>query len=203
MSRNKINSKIWEAVRDRYHEREKQLRIEFARSLPFQDAMFDRWERARSLGFEEGASIYNSALVFGDVRVGAGTWIGPYVLLDGSGGLLSIGSTCSISAGVQIYTHDTVAWALSGGVALGRKAGVRINDRCYVGSQSIISPGVEIGRCCVIAANSFVNSSVPDMTIVGGSPSRKLGHVEIVGETIRLVYDSDEKVVDLNFGQKI
>jgi len=52
-----------------YEDRDKELREQFRRSLPFQDAMFDRWERARLLGFEEGVSIYNSALVFGDVRV--------------------------------------------------------------------------------------------------------------------------------------
>ena len=50
------------------------------------------------------------------VTVGAGTWIGPNTLLDGTGGL-SIGASCSISAGVQIYTHDSVMWALSGGTA--------------------------------------------------------------------------------------
>ncbi len=84
------------------------------RDLPFDELLFDRWERARSLGFGEGASIYHSALVYGDVVVGPSTWIGPFTLLDGSGGL-RIGRNCSISAGVHIYSHDTVKWALSGG----------------------------------------------------------------------------------------
>jgi len=189
MSSNHANAPIWDAVRRMYEDRDKELREQFRRSLPFQDAMFDRWERARLLGFEEGVSIYNSALVFGDVRVGAGTWIGPYVLLDGSGGPLRIGATCSISAGVHIYTHDTVAWALSGGVAKANQARVSIGDRCYLGSQSIIAAGIEIGSCCVVASNSFVNLSVPDYTIVGGSPARPLGKVEIAGGMIRLIYD--------------
>jgi hypothetical protein len=34
------------------------------------------------------------------------------VILDGRGGLL-IGDYVSISAGVQIYTHDTVEWSTS------------------------------------------------------------------------------------------
>ena len=32
------------------------------RSLPFADGLFDRWERARRLGFGEGASIYELGL---------------------------------------------------------------------------------------------------------------------------------------------
>ena len=96
-------------------ERDQQLRDTFHRSLPFADGRFDRWERAKRLGFGEGASIYDSSCIFGEVRAGVKTWIGPYTILDGSGGLVSIGDYCSISAGVHIYTHDTVHWALSGG----------------------------------------------------------------------------------------
>src|SRR5690242_5080958 len=82
--------------------RDTELSSKFARSLPFGDAMFDRWERAQRLGFGADASIYDSALVYGDVSVGEHSWIGPNVLLDGSGGALAIGAWCSISAGVHI-----------------------------------------------------------------------------------------------------
>ena len=84
------------------------------RSLPFADYIVDRWGKAQSLGFGEGSSIYDSSLVLGDVKVGKNTWIGPFTVLDGAASLV-IGDHCSISAGVQIYTHDTVKWAVSGG----------------------------------------------------------------------------------------
>ena len=173
-----------------YKVNEERLSRDYQRSLPFQDGMFDRWERARRLGFGERASIYNSAAVFGDVRVGADSWIGPNTLLDGSGGGLSIGSFCSISSGVHVYTHDTVLWALSGG-ALGRAEGpVSIGDCVYIGSQSIIAAGVKIGSRCVIGANSFVNDDVADGTVVGGSPARKLGTVVGESAAVRIVFDS-------------
>ena len=89
------------------------VREQWSRSLPFADYLVDRWKKARELGFGEGSSVYDSVLVLGDVRVGKGTWVGPFAVLDGSGGL-EIGDNCSISAGVQIYSHDTVAWAVSG-----------------------------------------------------------------------------------------
>jgi len=168
--------------------REAELREKYDRSLPFGDGMFDRWERANRLGFGEGASIYDSACVFGDVSVGKETWIGPWVMLDGTGGGIHIGSTCSLSAGVQVYTHDTVLWALSGGTAKPRTGAVAIGNRVYVGSQSVIARGVTIGDMCVIAANSFVNRSVPARSIVGGTPAKTIGRVEGDGEAIRLEF---------------
>lgn len=172
-----------------YLENEERLTRDHQRSLSFQDGMFDRWERASRLGFGERTSIYNSATVFGNVRVGTDTWIGPNTMLDGSGGGLSIGSFCSISSGVHIYTHDTVLWALSGGV-LGRAEGaVSIGDCVYIGSQCVIAAGVKIGSRCVVGANSFVNDDVPDGTVVGGSPARKIGIVVGESEKVRIVFD--------------
>jgi len=173
------------------HERtDEDLRERFDRSLPFQDGMFDRWERADRLGFAKDVSIYNSSLVYGDVRVGEGSWIGPYTLLDGSQGGLTIGHHCSISAGVQIYTHDTVLWSLSGGKSDKRIGAVSIGDCTYVGSQVVIACGVTIGMQCVVAANSFVNRNVADRTIVGGTPAKPIGMVDVgVDGSIALRYD--------------
>jgi acetyltransferase-like isoleucine patch superfamily enzyme len=166
-----------------------ETRERWQRDLPFDELLFDRWERARALGFGEGASVYQSCHVFGEVTVGEGTWIGPFTVLDGSGGL-SIGSTCSISAGVQIYTHDTVRWALSGGAAAYEHASVRIGDRCHIGAHTVIAKGVTIGDECVVGASSFVNRDLPPRTVAVGSPCRPIGRVEIDGEHIELVLDA-------------
>jgi carbonic anhydrase/acetyltransferase-like protein (isoleucine patch superfamily) len=169
-----------------YLKKDDELKRQFDRSLPFGDALFDRWERARRLKFGEETSIYNSALIYGEVKVGMSVWIGPYALLDGSGGGIVIGDYCSISAGVHIYTHDTVLWALSGGKLQKHASAVHIGSCVYVGSQCVITAGVRIGTRCVLAANSFVNRNVPDGTIVGGSPAEVIGRVEGEGESVRI-----------------
>ena len=128
-------------------------RQQWNRDLPVAELLSDRWARAKSLGFGEGTSIYASSYVFGDVRVGDHTWIGPNTILDGRAGL-RIGSTCSISSGVQIYTHDTVLWALSGAVAAHETEPVSIGDSCYIGPQSVIAKGVTIGDHSVVRACS-------------------------------------------------
>ena len=178
-------------LRELYAEREIALKHDFDRSLPFADSILgNRWERASRLGFGDGVSIYDSAMVFGQVQVGEQTWIGPSVILDGTGGGIEIGSFCSVATGVHIYTHDTVLWAVSGGKAERRKAPVKIGERCHLGAQSIILPGVTIGRKCVVAANSVVNRDVMEGTVVGGTPARVLGHIEGEDENARIIFDS-------------
>lgn len=172
--------------------REKMM-SEWNRSLPFEDELFDRWERAKFLGFGEGSSIYQSSHVFGDVKVGENTWIGPFTILDGSGGL-EIGDYCSVSSGAQIYTHDTVEWALSGGKADYEYSPVKIGNFCYIGSLSLIGKGVTIGDHCLVGANSFVKEDVPPKSIVGGTPAKILGEVKVNDDgKVELKYsESDE-----------
>jgi len=167
-----------ESILSLYRDMRAGVRRKWKRDLPWDEMMFDRWERAKSLGFGEGASIYHNSYVYGDVNVGDNTWIGPYTLLDGSGGL-SIGSWCSISAGVQIYTHDTVKWAISGGKADYEREAVRIGDCCHIGSHTVIAKGVTIGDHCVVGACSFVNRDIPSNTIAVGVPCRPSGRVAL------------------------
>ncbi len=166
---------------------DERLREEWQRSLPFADALFDRWERAERLGFGEGTSIYDSSIVLGDVMVGGDTWIGPNTVLDGSGGQLRIGSHCSISAGVQVYTHDTVLRALSMGVLDRSVGGVTLGDGCHIGAMAVVLSGVSIGDQVVVGAHSFVNRDVPPRTVIAGVPARRIGRVEGNGAEVRIV----------------
>ena len=172
-----------------YRTLRKQMRERWNRDLPFEELLTDRWERAKSLGFGEGASIYQSAYVYGDVSVGAGTWIGPMVMLDGIGGL-RIGAGCDISAGVQIYTHDTVERVLSEGRTDIRTAPVKVESHCHIGAQAVVAKGVTIGHHSVIGASSFVNRDIPPYTVAVGVPCRAIGRVVVAPDGgVSLVYD--------------
>jgi len=163
----------------------------WGQDLPFTELAFDRWERARRLGFGEGAVLYQSACLYGEVKVGRHTWIGPQTILDGRGGIV-IGDWCSISAGVHIYTHDSVRWALSGGRAEYGYAPVRIGDCSYVGPQTVITRGVSVGDHSVIGALSLVKEDVPPYSVAVGAPCRVVGRVEIEGDRVNLVYEAGE-----------
>jgi len=108
-------------------------------------------------------------LVLGDVSVGKNCWIGPNVILDGSGNL-KIGDFVSISAGVQIYSHDSIGWALSGGKDEYEYAPTIIGSNVYIGPNVIIQKGVTIGNKVIIGANSFVNRNISDNSKAYGTP---------------------------------
>ena len=184
-------NEIHQNLRSLRSEVDASIRRDWNRSLPFADGLFNRWERARELGFGEGSSVFDSVHVMGDVSVGAGVWIGPFVMLDGSGASLVIGDHCDISAGVHVYTHDTALRCVSFG-ALPTDAGpVTIGAGTYIGSQAVVVAGTEVGSQCVIGANSFVSASIPDSAIVAGSPARVVGRVEGDGAEVRFVYPKD------------
>lgn len=155
-----------------FWERETAERIsDWNRSVPLGDLIVDRWEKAKFLGFGEGTSIYDSSLVIGEVKVGKNTWIGPFTVLDGSG-RLEIGDNCSISAGVQVYSHDSVRTALSSGTEVLDRAPVRIGSNCYLGPNVVVAKGVSIGDRCVIGANSLVMRDIPPDSKAYGSPCK-------------------------------
>ena len=148
----------------------------YDRFLSIPDYFVDRWERAKYMGFGEGSSVYDSCLVLGKVSVGNNTWIGPYTVLDGSGGGLTIGDNCDICAGVQIYTHNTVK-RINNGMEI-EKAPVTIGSNVYIGPNVVVAMGCCIWDRVVIGANSFVNKNIPDNSKAFGTPARIIKHNE-------------------------
>ncbi len=149
-------------------------RAKHARVVPLADYFVDRWDKARLLGFGEGSSIYDSSLVIGDVKMGKNCWIGPFTILDGSGGL-EIGDDCTISAGAHVYTHDSIESTLHGAPI--ERSPVKIGNRVYIGPNSIITRGLTIGDRVVVGANSLVLADVPSGKKVAGNPARIVGDV--------------------------
>lgn len=154
--------------------RQAEVSAKWDRTLPFSDYFIDRWRKAELLGFGEGSSVYDNSLIIGQVSVGKNTWIGPNTVLDGSGGL-TIGDNCSISAGVQVYTHDSIGWALSSGDKELEKAPTIIGNNCYIGPNVVVAKGITIGERCVIGANSLVLDDVEPESKAYGNPCKIVG----------------------------
>lgn len=61
-------------------------------------------------------------------------------------------------------------------------AAVHLKEGCWVGANSILLPGVTIGKNSVVGAGSVVVKSIPDGVIAVGSPARvvrKIGHSKL------------------------
>jgi acetyltransferase-like isoleucine patch superfamily enzyme len=50
-----------------------------------------------------------------------------------------------------------------------------INDNCWIGANSVILPGVKLGKNTIVAAGAVVNNSFPDgYCVIGGVPAKKI-----------------------------
>lgn len=182
------NRGLYQQIKQLHNELDTAFMDSFQRSLPLNEVFIDRWERAQKLGFGSETSIYDSAMVFGNPQIGSRCWIGPFTIIDGSGGL-TIGDNCTLSAGVQIYTHDNVRQTLSSGQAPIERQPVTIGSNVYIAPNALIARGVTIGTHCVIGAWALVNRDIPDHSIVFGQPGKVVGKVEIAqNNDIKFIY---------------
>jgi acetyltransferase-like isoleucine patch superfamily enzyme len=120
---------------------------------------------------------HEHAWIVGEPAIGAGTWIGAFTVIDGSGGL-QIGEGCDISSGVQIYTHSSVRRCVSGRrYPEVDRAPVVIGDRVFIGANAVVNMGVTIGDEAVIGAGAVVTKDVAARTVVAGVPARAVSLV--------------------------
>ena len=117
----------------------------FKRRVSVGDLLTERGDNAKLYGFGEGTTMYDNVLVLGDVKVGKNCWIGPNVILDGSG------------------------------TAPYEKANTTIGSFVFIGPNSVIAKGVTIGDRVAVGALSFVNKDIPSGMKAFGQPARVTG----------------------------
>ena len=186
----KEQKKLWISLVELHHLCRSHTKKKYNRINPFYEDLFEWSERGSFAAQEDkGITIYNSATVIGDVKIGESTWVGPFTILDGGGGL-EIGRFCSISAGCQLLSHDTIKWALSGGNMSYEYEKTKIGDCCFIGTMAVIDKGVTIGNHCVIGAGAVVTKDVKDCMIVAGVPAQPVGQVKIDSRgNVDLIYE--------------
>jgi acetyltransferase-like isoleucine patch superfamily enzyme len=106
-------------------------------------------------------------------------YIAPQVMIDSLyPELITIQEGVYITRGVSIISHfnptNAIANLMKTDTVL---KNVVIGKDSFIGINSIILPGVNIGKCCIISAGSVVTSNVPDFTVVQGNPSKKIGRL--------------------------
>jgi acetyltransferase-like isoleucine patch superfamily enzyme len=107
------------------------------------------------------------------LEIGAFSYIGMNSILNGFAAGLKIGRNVSIAQNVNIMVDSgpNASPAMQKIFPL-EKGPVTIGDNCWIGAGSVVMPNVMLGEFCIVAANSFVNTSFQPFSIVGGNPAR-------------------------------
>ncbi len=158
----------------------------YTRINPLAENLIDWHEKGERFA-GPGSIIYDSATLIGDVNIGECAWIGEGCMVDGSGGL-TLGDHVVLACGVHIYTHDTVKWALSGGLAEYKRAAVTVGNNVFIGAQSVVTCGVTIGDHVLVCANATVTEDVESYSIVAGTPAKPIGRVVVDGAQVYFDY---------------
>ena len=95
-------------------------------------------------------------------QLGKNVEIGSFTMIDARHGVM-IEDNVKIGFGCAILSHSSID-SKSGQVVLRRGS--------KIGANSVIMPGVEIGKEAIIGSNSFVNRNVPSGEVWIGSPAR-------------------------------
>ena len=86
--------------------------------------------------------------------------------------LITVGNNCQITKGVKIFTHGGSMAARVKYPNFDSFGKVVIGDNVYLGTNTLIMPGVKIGNNVMVAAGSVVTNSVPSHVVIGGNPAR-------------------------------
>lgn len=122
------------------------------------------------------AYVHASAVIIGQVRMGAQSSVWPNVTLRGDDGPIVIGAQTSIQDGTVVHmTEGRSTTTVGDRVTVGHGVilhGCTIEDDCIVGMGSIILDGAVVERGSIVGAGALVppNKRVPAGSVVVGNP---------------------------------
>ncbi len=125
------------------------------------------------------AYIHESAVVIGDVVLGAYSSIWPGVVLRGDREPVVVGEETNIQDGSVLHTEMGSPVVLGNRVTIGHMVmlhGCTVGDGSLVGIQAVLLNNSVVGRHCLVGAAALLTEGkrVPDDSLVIGAPGRVL-----------------------------
>lgn len=145
-------------------------------SIPCEKIRNTYYKKILSIKIGKHTHVSMNTFITGHVKschisIGDNCVINRRCYLDGRVGI-TIKNNVSVSFGTTILTlshdvHSNNFACITGEVV--------INKNAWIGANSTILPGVNIGEGAIVAAGAVVTHSVEPYTIVGGVPARPIG----------------------------
>lgn len=115
------------------------------------------------------------------LEIGDFSYVGMFSVLNGYSDKVTIGKYVSIAQNVNMMTDSGPnASSLMQRFYPIKKGPIVIGDHTWIGAGVIIMPDIVIGRCSIIAANSFLNCNVNAYSLYGGNPARLIKSLDSI-----------------------
>jgi len=115
------------------------------------------------------------------LSIGEGTYIGEFNNIRATGGHIVIGKYCNISQHCSLIASNHSierSQNISAQPWDEQRIGITLGDDVWIGANSVILPGVTIGRGAVIGAGAVVTKDIPEYAIAVGNPARVIKYRE-------------------------
>jgi len=126
----------------------------------------------------ESAFIEETAVVIGDVVIGAESSVWFNAVIRGDVNSIRIGKRTNIQDLSVIHvTHDTHPTTLGDDITVGHHVvlhGCTIHDRVLIGMGAILMDGVEVAEDCIVGAGALLTegTKVPPKSLILGAPAK-------------------------------
>ena len=87
---------------------------------------------------------------------------------------LIIEDRVAISPRVTLVLYAIPNWSRVADLVGAKKGKIIVGKDAWIGTGSVILPGIRIGESAIVGANSLVVKDVPPYTVVGGVPAKEL-----------------------------
>jgi carbonic anhydrase/acetyltransferase-like protein (isoleucine patch superfamily) len=123
------------------------------------------------------AYIHPEAVVIGQVSVGAGSTVWPGAVLRGDYGAITVGERTSVQDGAVVHATEELATVIGSDCVIGHIAhleGCVVEDRCLIGSGSVVLHRVIVRGGALVAAGAVVSpgTEVPAGAMALGVPAK-------------------------------
>jgi phenylacetic acid degradation protein len=126
---------------------------------------------------DPSAYVHPSAVLIGDVIVGAGCYVGPLASLRGDFGRLEVRSGANIQDSCVMHGFPGTDTIVEEDGHIGHGAilhGCIVRRNALVGMNAVVNDNAVVGESSIVAAMAFVKAGmiVPPRTLVAGVPAK-------------------------------
>jgi len=123
------------------------------------------------------AYVHPTAVVLGDVTLGARVSVWPTAVLRGDSDTIVIGADSNVQDGAVIHVDEGIPTRVGNRVAIGHRAivhGATIDDDVLIAMGAVLLNGVHVGSGSIIGAGAVLpeGKRIPENSLVIGVPGR-------------------------------